>query len=588
VQLQVLERDEEQAAETAPPFPAPSAVPDPGRHSLVFKLAVVLAFVVGGAFYVLLLYAASIHAAPGNSDGATVILEGRALSAGNLTLKHWALSMDSFWLVDVPLYAIGVLLVGVRPELLHLVPSIVAFAVISVGAWIARFGRRGWAAALAVGALVVLLGLPNRALAANFLMGPLHVTTVLWCLGAFVALRNGRYGWGWLLGVGLLAVGLLGDMQAAMLGTIPVFLAGLAGALRKRDMRVGLPAASAAIASAIAAEVLRHLALAIGTFSIARANPRAPVNQMIVNLRGLLGYGAALAGVGIKPFSSASEPAILFIAHAIGLVVLVVAVCLAAVAVLRASAVGLRASATRFHARALGRSRVVVRTVVQLESYGAGTWFEDVLIFAFLGACAIYVSLTLVSSDVYDRYLTAVLIYGSILAARLIGRVVERAETARRTVALTVFASLVAAAYVATFAGGLGTPAPVPASTALVSYLETHDLTSGIGDYWSSSIVTVESSDAVVIRPVTTEPGTRYLGRYVRQTSSAWYRNGFEFFVYNTALPWNAVDAQTAALSFGPPRQVASVGTYRVLSWGHRISVPGDGSYVRFALAPKG
>ena len=336
MQLQVLERDEEQAAETASPFPVPSAVPDPGRHSLVFKLAVVLAFVVGGAFYVLLLYAASIHAAPGNSDGATVILEGRALSAGNLTLKHWALSMDSFWLVDVPLYAIGVLLVGVRPELLHLVPSIVAFAVISVGAWIARFGRRGWAAALAVGALVVLLGLPNRALAANFLMGPLHVTTVLWCLGAFVALRNGRYGWGWLLGVGLLAVGLLGDMQAAMLGTIPVFLAGLAGALRKRNMRVGLPAASAAIASAIAAEVLRHLALAIGTFSIARANPRAPVNQMIVNLRGLLGYGAALAGVGIKPFSSASEPAILFIAHAIGLVVLVVAVCLAAVAVLRA------------------------------------------------------------------------------------------------------------------------------------------------------------------------------------------------------------------------------------------------------------
>ena len=105
-------------------------------------------------------------------------------------------------------------------------------------------------------------------------------------------------------------------------------------------MRVGLPAASAAIASAIAAEVLRHLALAIGTFSIARANPRAPVNQMIVNLRGLLGYGAALAGVGIKPFSSASEPAILFIAHAIGLVVLVVAVCLAAVAVLRATRSG--------------------------------------------------------------------------------------------------------------------------------------------------------------------------------------------------------------------------------------------------------
>ena len=237
MQLQVLERDEEQAAETASPFPVPSrgarsGAPQPGiqarRRSRLRSR--------GGFLRPAPLRRLESTRAPGNSDGATVILEGRALSAGNLTLKHWALSMDSFWLVDVPLYAIGVLLVGVRPELLHLVPSIVAFAVISVGAWIARFGRRGWAAALAVGALVVLLGLPNRALAANFLMGPLHVTTVLWCLGAFVALRNGRYGWGWLLGVGLLAVGLLGDMQAAMLGTIPVFLAGLARGLFARGI----------------------------------------------------------------------------------------------------------------------------------------------------------------------------------------------------------------------------------------------------------------------------------------------------------------------------------------------------------------
>src|ERR1022692_4118164 len=48
-----------------------------------------------------------------------LILEGNALSGGNLTLKNWALSLDSFWLVDVPLYAIAVLVAGVRPQLLH-------------------------------------------------------------------------------------------------------------------------------------------------------------------------------------------------------------------------------------------------------------------------------------------------------------------------------------------------------------------------------------------------------------------------------------------------------------------------------------
>ena len=132
---------------------------------------------------------------------------------------------------------------------------------------------------------------------------------------------------------------------------------------------------------------------------------------------------------------------------------------------------------------------------------------------------------------------------------------------------------------------GKGASPPVPAAAALVSYLEQHHLTSGIGDYWSSSIVTVESSDAVVIRPVTTELGTHYLRRYMRQTTSAWYGTGFEFFVYNTALPWNSVDVKTASASFGPPLHLASVGTFRVLTWGHNLSVPGNGRYVRYGPA---
>ena len=58
-------------------------------------------------------------------------------------------------------------------------------------------------------------------------MGPLHVTTAFWCLLAFVALSRGHYGWAWLCGVGLLAFGMLGDLQAVVLGIVPVFLAGI-------------------------------------------------------------------------------------------------------------------------------------------------------------------------------------------------------------------------------------------------------------------------------------------------------------------------------------------------------------------------
>jgi hypothetical protein len=418
-------------------------------------------------------------------------------------------------------------------------------------------------------------------------MGPLHVTTVLWCLLAFVALRRGRYGWGWILAMGLLAVAMVGDLQAAALGIVPVCLAGIVASLRMRDWKAGAPAVTAALGSVLAAEAVRRIALALGTFSIAGANPLASFHQMTLNLWGLLGYGAAVQGVGVKSLGTVPEAPSLEVAHVIGLAIVVVAVWLAAVAALRSSAVGAGAVVPRLRAAAYQGPRTVDGELG--VAHGAsGTWFEDVLLFAFLGGCATYVSLSLVSSTVYDRYLTSVVIFGSILGARLVGRVSEHTRTSRSKALLVTVASLVAVGYFATFAGSLTTPQPVQPSTALVVYLEQHGLTRGIGDYWSSSIATVESSDAVTIRPVTTEPGTGYLGRYMRQTTSSWYRVSFEFFVYNTALPWNSVDMQTAAASFGPPIHVALVGTYRVLSWGHEISVPGNGHYVSYVPGSNG
>ncbi len=338
MQVELLEREDELTAERSPLFVLPSRVPDRAGHRSLRRAAVVLLLGAGLAVLGALLYAASVHAAPGNSDGATVILEGKALSGGNLTLRNWALSMDSFWLVDVPFYAVAVLLAGVKPQLLHLVPTIVALGVICVGAWIALSGRRVWAGVLAAGVVVVMLGLPSRALAANMLMGPLHVTTVLLCLLAFVALRRGSFGWSWLLAVCLLAAGMLGDMQSAVLGTVPVVLAGTVLALRSGSLRAGAPAVTAGLGSAVLAEAVRLVAATIGSFSIAGANPRASLHQMVLNLRGLLGYGAAVQGVGIRPFSSLSQPLIFQAAHALGLAVVLAGVSLATVAAFRARA----------------------------------------------------------------------------------------------------------------------------------------------------------------------------------------------------------------------------------------------------------
>ena len=103
-----------------------------------WRVSLSIACALGFVGLVFLLYLSSVHSLPADSDGATVILEGKAMSAGNFMLNHWALSLDSFWLVDVPIYAVAVLVGGVHHQLLNLVPAIIAAAVVAAGAWIAQ------------------------------------------------------------------------------------------------------------------------------------------------------------------------------------------------------------------------------------------------------------------------------------------------------------------------------------------------------------------------------------------------------------------------------------------------------------------
>ena len=68
----------------------------------------------------------------GNSDGASVALEGQAMGNGNVLLHGWSLSYDSFWTSTI-FYALGSVIVDVRPSLFFAVPAIIATTVILVG-----------------------------------------------------------------------------------------------------------------------------------------------------------------------------------------------------------------------------------------------------------------------------------------------------------------------------------------------------------------------------------------------------------------------------------------------------------------------
>jgi hypothetical protein len=260
-------------------------------------------------------------------------------------------------------------------------------------------------------------------------------------------------------------------------------------------------------------------------------------------------------------------PPILGVAHAIGLGLGVLAIGVGLVAIVR-SVVG-----------SIVGGDVPASDEVAGSDRREAAWFEDVLVFGFFGGCSTFVWFSFSSQAPFGRYLTAAMIFGSILGARLAGQIAERATDGWPRIVLAGVAGLVVLGYATTFVNTLTTPSPAQPAVSLAAYLEQHHLTRGIGDYWSASIVTVESSDSVVVRPVVTRAGGQHVVRYRRLSSSAWYGGGFEFLVYNATVPWGGVDAQSALASFGPPQHVAAVGPYHVLTWAHDLSLRGDGTY---------
>lgn len=520
------------------------------------RLLVGASLVVGFLVLVAILYVAARHAFAGDSDGATVVLQGQAMGAGNVTLHGWSLSLDSFWTVDAVVYTLVELVTGVRGVLLYLVPALIAAAVILVGVFLAREGRRGLAAVAAGTTVVLVLALPSHELANVFLRGPLHVGTALLCLCAFAGLRSARVGWGWLAAVLCLAAGLLGDFQTAVLGVGSVCAAGLVAIPRTRAWRSSVPELSAAVAALVLAWVVRLITDAVGTFSVNTGHPVASASRMVTNLRNLPSWSANLLGVGGGQLGRGGTPTALDAVHVIGLLVV----------------------SGGFLAGLIALLRGAVRGGASPEDASAAWRLDDLLVFAVLADIVLFLSLTTSDDPGFLRYLTAAIIFGTILAGRWVGRLVESlplSVSARRGALALGLAAI--AALIAAFGFTLTAPEPGQRAAQLDSFLEARQLVVGVGDYWTASITTVATGGDVTVRPVIATPSGRVV-RYQRQSAEAWYTNQpFQFLVYDAARRWGGVDANSASRTFGSGAHVYAVGPYRVLVWPHRLSVSAKG-----------
>ena len=153
---------------------------------------------------------------------------------------------------------------------------------------------------------------------------------------------------------------------------------------------------------------------------------------------------------------------------------------------------------------------------------------SQILLVAMVINVVVYVPSTLAdATDLNAREFAVVLPFGAVLAGRTLAAGLA-GQHARRQQAPGAGRGPAGRALLAGYGASLGYAAAqpsVPAANArLATFLAAHHLTSGIGGYWESSVVTVGSDGAVTIRAVV--PGT--LQPDLWEAKGSWYDAGAE------------------------------------------------------------
>jgi hypothetical protein len=547
---------EKSAAPSRPVRERPSAAPAVMRRRLLAVAAAAAGVVLLFVAYVQLSRTYAV-----NSDSANIMLMSWDMLHGNVLLHGWYLSDVSFYPTELPQYAMLEGLLGLHADTAHIAAAMTYTLAVLFAVLLARGprdrdpGRAAWprmaltgglmiAPQLGVGAFVVLLSVGHIGTAVPLMLTWLVIdwaaTKPRWFIPVVVGL--------------LLTWVLVADPLVLVVGIVPlVAVCGMRVlravlSARPPDRGAALQAswyevslAAAAILAYGLADLVNRLLSASGGFILHPLGYQlAPVHTWPKHAW-VTGEGL-LALFGAKPQGPAVELTFALL-HLAGVALVAWAIC-----------------------------RVVRRFV---------SWpdlVSQVLLLAIVLNVLVYIPSTLAdATDLNAREFAVVLPFGAVLAGRVLA---EPLTTRLRGGEVDVLgwlrgrrwraglASALAVGYLASLGYAAAQPSVPPANAQLATFLAEHHLTNGISGYWQSSIVTVGSDGAVVVRAV--QPSLR---PYLWETKGSWYDHRATFLVTeNQAGYFNHFQPSASALAaLGPPARTYHVGPYTVLVWNKNL-----------------
>jgi hypothetical protein len=518
----------------AQPAAQPETEQAPGRRVPARRLLATAAVALAVAL-LFLAYLRVSRTYPENSDESNDLLMAWDMLHGNVLLHGWYLSDVSFITTELPQYALLVWLFGLHTDTAHIAAAMTYTLVVIFSVLLARGRVPGREARLRMLLTAGLMFAPQLGVGVFVLLLSLgHIGTAVPLLLTWLVIdRCPPRPWVPVL-VGLLLTWvLIADSLVLLVGVVPLVAVCALRVSRELARRQGTSVQAALrarwyeLSLALAAIAAQGLASLAGRLLQAYIHPLAyqlaPVHtwpeHAWVTGKGLL------ALFGAKPEGPPAAMAFALL-HLAG-------VALVAWAVLR-----------------------VARRFLSWPDM-----ISQILLVAMVLNVVAYVPSTLANaSDLNAREFAVVLPFGAVLAGRTLA-----AGLHRRPRAVALLAGLLLACYAAGLGYAAAQPSVPPMKSQLAKFLAAHHLTSGIGGYWGSSVVTVGSDGAVTIRAVASLP----LAPYPWEAKSSWYDPGLNRanFLVTGGKPgffnhWEPKRAALAAL--GPPVRTYRNGPYTI------------------------
>jgi hypothetical protein len=480
-----------------------------------------------------------------NSDNASIIFEAQSILNGNYILHGWYVPTDNFLTIEIPLYALGLLLGFSQTSLLHIIPALLYTLVVISGGYLTSMLLQGKQRLWGLLAFLGIVAFPPLDMVQGIdrgqglLTGPIHIGTILFIIVGLIAYRyrlcstEKRHRRVASVGVLLMIVlNLVGDPFALVLFVLPLLLteslqmyAKKQITLRQNFMLLGiLPATVLAFGIREILEIAGQHNVLLAGFLL------TSLPGMVSNFITALKCLSIIFHANIFTKQSAS---FFDVALFINLFLLI------------------------------ALSYTIIRWSIHslLHLTIPSTKVTSTLLCGSIGVFSAFVLSTLGGMSGI-RYLYPLLFFIGIVSFFIMYSFINK-YVLKFTIILVLLANGTA------FAVSFYQTPPVHApEEPLITLLKEHHLTQGLGSYWVSSIVTVQTEEQIVMRQVIVRKNR--IHPYYFLADGKWFNDvnlqNANFLVYMEKDDSQAF-YEAALQTFGKPKHQYKTGVYTVLTW---------------------